>query len=129
MGVELPDGEGEDSVSNLPLLQGRTDAPVRDFVVHHSGSGRFAIRKGDWVFIDAPNGDDNGEPDWFKKERGYTSHGFPGELFDLGDDIAERTNLYGEHPRVVRELSELLNQVKLDGGTAELSFESQGISE
>jgi hypothetical protein len=29
----------------------------------------------------------------------------------------------------VRELSELLNQVKLDGGTAEPSFESEGISE
>jgi len=121
MGVELPKAEGEDSVSMLPLLQGRTDAPVRDFVIHHSCSGRFAIRKGDLVFIDAPSGDDNREPDWFKKERGYTPHDCQGELFNLRDDIVERTNLYAEHPEVVRELSQLLEQTKLTDGTAQHS--------
>ena len=59
--------------------------------------GRFALRQDDWVFIDAPSGDDNREPDWFKAERGYSEHDFPGELFNLKDDIAERQNLYGQH--------------------------------
>ena len=80
-GVRLPPGEAEDSISMLPLLQGRTDAPVRRSAVHHSCSGDFALREDDWVFIDAPSGDDNGEPDWFKEERGYRDHDFPGELF------------------------------------------------
>ena len=72
-GIELPEGAGEDSVSILPLLRGDTDTPVREFAIHHSGSGKFAVRKGDWVFIDAPSGDDGDrEPDWFKAERGYT---------------------------------------------------------
>jgi arylsulfatase A-like enzyme len=112
LGVKLPEGEGQDSISMLPLLQGKTDMAVREFAVHQSCSGKFAIRKGDWVFIDAPSGDDsNSEPQWFKRERGYTSHNFEGELFNLSEDIAERVNCYGDRPEVVSELSELLESV------------------
>ena len=110
-GVPVPEGASEDSVSMLPLLQG-SDQGTRTCAVHHSCNGRFAIRQGDWVFIDAPSGDDNKEPQWFREERGYTEHTYPGELYNLTEDIAERTNLYGEHPDKVRELSELLAQVK-----------------
>ncbi|MBI2437355.1 MAG: arylsulfatase [Lentisphaerae bacterium] len=123
-GVKLRDGEAEDSVSILPLLQGDTIAVVRDCVVHHSYSGRFAIRKAHWVFIDAPSGDDNdehGEPEWFKKERGYAPHDWPGELFDLRADVAEQKNLYGERPDIVQKLSRQLQQVKLAGGAVEHS--------
>lgn len=110
--TELPAEAGEDSVSALPLLQGKLAAPVRPFAVHHSLSGKFAIRRNDWVFIDAPSGDDNREPQWFKEERGYTPHNYPGELFNLKDDISERKNLYGEYSEIVKELSALLEQVK-----------------
>ncbi len=117
LGTPLPPGAAEDSVSVLPLLRGDSSgASPRTFAVHHSGSGRFAIRKGDWVFIDAPTGDDNHEPDWFKDERGYTGHDLPGELFNVMDDIAERKNLYAELPEVVKELSELLSDVKKGAG-------------
>jgi arylsulfatase A len=112
LGVELPKDAAEDSVNMLPLLQGDTQTVVRRSAVHHSCSGRFAIRKDDWVFIDAPSGDDNKEPDWFKKERGYTSHDHPGELFNLREDIAERKNLYAERPEVVQDMARLLADVK-----------------
>lgn len=110
--VNLNANEAEDSVSMLPLLQGHTDSPVRDFAVHHSCNGKFAVRKGDWVLIDSPNGDDNNEPDWFQKERGYRPHNFPAELFNLNDDISERKNGYGEQPEIVAEFTEILSQVK-----------------
>ena len=73
------------------------------------------------MFIDVASGDDNREPEWFKKERGYTPHNCPGERFDLRNDIAERKNLYGEYPEVVQELSRLLDQVKLAGHTGKYS--------
>ena len=114
-GVQLPSGAAEDSISVLPLLQGQVDEPVRRSAVHHSCAGRFALRQDDWVFIDAPSGDDNREPDWFKKERGYSDHDFPGELFNLKDDIAERQNLYGQHPDIVRNLSRRLEEIKAQG--------------
>jgi len=119
LGAKLPDNAAEDSVNVLPVLLGlpRT-TPAREATVHHSISGKFAIRKGDWVFIDAPSGDDNGgkgEPEFLKAERGYTKHELPGELFNLRDDLSERRNRYAEHPGLVRELKALLEKYKADG--------------
>lgn len=113
-GGRIEDGMAEDSVSLLPLLQGRVDEPVRKYAVHHAAHGPFAVRKGDWVLIDAVEGKDptNHEPDWFREERGYEAHDLPGELFNLGDDLAERRNRYLDEPAIVQELSELLEAVK-----------------
>ena len=136
VGARLPDGGGEDSVSLLAALAGgeqvggepfgrepfgREPGKPREAVVHHSAHGNFAVRRGPWVLIDAPTGDDNGaggEPDWLKKERGYRDHGFPGELYNLEDDAGEARNLYGERPQVVAELKLLLERIKADGRNA-----------
>jgi arylsulfatase A-like enzyme len=119
LGATLPEDAGEDSVNILPVLLGTAGStPVREATVHQSASGKFAIRRGDWVLIDAPSGDDNrkrGEPEWFKEERGYTAHDQPGELFDLRQDLAERRNLYTERPEIVRALKELLEKYKREG--------------
>jgi arylsulfatase A len=114
----LPPDAGEDSVSMLPLLQGQTNRPTRSHLLHHSGSGRFAIRSKDWVLIDAPSGGDFPEPEWFKTERSYRGHDYPGELFRLSTDCTEKENLYGKHPEVVEELSRLLENAKQDAGRA-----------
>jgi arylsulfatase A-like enzyme len=122
LGVKLPPDAGEDSCNILPALLGkRLKRPIREATVLHGGNGKFAIRQGDWVLIDTPTGDGNGgknrpgEPDWFKQERGYTKDEFPGELYNLHDDLAERRNLYGEKPEVVRRLKALLEKHKAKG--------------
>jgi arylsulfatase A-like enzyme len=119
LGAHLPPNAGEDSFSLLPVFLGqKLDKPVREAMVHHAGSGKFAIRKGDWVLIEAPTGDDNGrqgEPQWFKDERGYTKHTQPGELFNVHADVSERRNQFEERPEVVRELTTLLEQYKRNG--------------
>ncbi|MDA0837913.1 MAG: arylsulfatase [Planctomycetota bacterium] len=111
-GASLPQNAGEDSVSMLPLLRGATNEPTRDCIVHHSMSGKFAIREGDWVFIDSPNGGDNEEPDWFRQHRGYVSHDYPGELFNLKDDLSERYNRFHDEPELVEKLSARLSRIK-----------------
>ena len=107
------------SFNLLPVLFGEEHSqPIRPAIVHHSCSGKFAIRKGDWVLIDAPTGDDNGatgEPQWFKDERGYTKEHLPGELFNVHDDVSEHRNQFTDHPEVVRELKELLEKYIRDG--------------
>ena len=119
LNVTLPESAAEDSVNILPALLGqKRDGPLREATVHHSGSGKFAIRKGDWVFIDAPTGDDNGargEPAWLRQQRGYEGHSLPGELFNVSEDLIERRNQYAEHPEVVRELKALLEKYQRDG--------------
>jgi arylsulfatase A-like enzyme len=119
LGVKLPDSAGEDSVSILPVLLGeKTTGTLREATVQHSASGKFAIRKGDWILIDAPSGDDNGrrgETEWFRQVRGYTAHQQPGELYNLREDIAQRHNLYAEQHELVRTLKALLEKYKRDG--------------
>lgn len=119
LGEKLPDNAAEDSVNVLPVLLGeRLSSPEREATVHHSAKGKFAIRKGDWVLIDAPSGDDNGargEPQWLKDERSYTGHSQPGELFNLREDLAQRYNRFAEEPEIVGKLKSLLVKYLKDG--------------
>lgn len=114
LGHKLPDNAAEDSVSILPALLGeQLTTPLREATVHHSARGKFAIRQGDWVFIDAPSGDDNGtngEPAWLKSERGYTTHEQPCELFNVRDDLSQRHNRYADQPDIAGKLASLLKK-------------------
>src|SRR5262249_43475527 len=49
--AKLVDNAGEDSVSILPLLRGKTDVATRTSIIHHSIAGEFAIREGKWKLI------------------------------------------------------------------------------
>ncbi|MFB6296277.1 MAG: arylsulfatase [Halobacteriales archaeon] len=114
--TDLPADAGEDSYDVLPALRGEDhETPLREATVHHSSSGNLAIRKEEWVLIDAPTGDENGEPDWFREERGYEDHDHPGELYDLSADRSQRENLYGERPEKVEELRTLLDRYRETG--------------
>src|SRR5208282_4287334 len=78
IGAKLPQNAGEDSYNILPALLGEPFShPIREATVHHSDKGNFAIRQGNWVFIDAESGGDRKEPDWFKRERGYQDDDLP----------------------------------------------------
>ncbi len=111
LGYDIPEHEAEDSLSFLPTFTGKpTDKSLREGIIYHSCSGKFSLRVGDWVYIDEPTGDDNNEPDWFKKERGYTEHHQPKELYNLSDDPQQAHNLYGTLPEREQYMSSLLQR-------------------
>ncbi|MFO7955746.1 MAG: arylsulfatase [Candidatus Brocadiia bacterium] len=116
LGDELPADAAEDSVSMLPLLSGEVAKPTRGSAIYHSMSGKFALRRGNWVFIDAPSGNDADEPEWFMELRGYAEHDYPGELYNLRDDISERHNLYGDRPDMVERLTAKLERIRAAHG-------------
>ena len=92
LGRPLPAGVGPDSVNILPALRSERPAQAcRETLVHQSGGGLLAIRKGPWKLI----------PNDGKKKGGP-------ELYNLADDIAEATNLAARHPERVAELAALL---------------------
>ena len=113
---ELPDGSGEDSYDVLPALLAK-DSPnrIREATVHHSAKGNFAIRRGDWVLIDHPSGEDSREPEWFRRERMVRPHEQEAELFNLGEDPQQTRNLAAARPELARELKALLEKYKRDG--------------
>jgi arylsulfatase A len=119
LGTKLPPDAGVDSYDVLPAFRGqKLAAPIREATVLHSGDGKFTLRQGSWVLIDARTGDGNGkrgEPEWFKQERGYLPNTAAGELYDLREDLPQRTNLYEKNPEIVQRLKALLEKYKTDG--------------
>jgi arylsulfatase A len=112
VGERLPDDAGEDSVSNLPLWQGRKmDRSLREATVHHSMDGSFSIRRGRWKLEMCP-----GSGGWSHPKPGPECDGLPPvQLYDLSADIGERRNLCAEHPEVVEELKALLTAYVRNG--------------
>ena len=111
-GATLPDNVGEDSVSNLPLWQGRAlDRSLREATIHHSVNGSFSIRKGKWKLEMCA-----GSGGWSYPRPGEECEGLPPiQLYDLDADIGEQRNVYEDHPEVVEELKTLLTQYVVDG--------------
>ncbi|SHJ61898.1 sulfatase family protein [Pseudozobellia thermophila] len=113
-GYKTKDNEAEDSYSILPLITGESDKEIREFTVHHSVNGSFAIRQGDWKLIVAP-----GSAGWsyptlqdIKKE----NLDLPDmQLYNLRKDIGETRNLVDQEPERAKELLKALKKIILDG--------------
>ena len=121
VGATLPNDAAEDSFDLLPVLLGEDDAPVREFTVHQTISLALAIRSGPWKYLDHQGSGGNRyqgnarlEP-FLLPERAPDA---PGQLYHLGDDPGETTNLYHERPDVVARLRAKLEEIKESGRSA-----------
>jgi arylsulfatase A-like enzyme len=109
VGAELPDNAAEDSFDILPALVGqKLDKPIRDSVIHHSLSGMFSIRRGNWKLILGRGSGGFTHPRKIEPEPGEPA----GRLYNLENDIAEQNNLWNKHPQIVNRLKNLLEKYK-----------------
>jgi arylsulfatase A-like enzyme len=105
--IELKANEGEDSKSILPILMGK-ETKGRDFAIHHSVDGHFAIRKGDWKYVEA-----FGSGGWSLAENKAKEAGLNfGQLYNMKNDPFEKSNLIESHRKEANELMHLLQRVK-----------------
>ena len=112
LNVKLPDNASEDSVSILPALFGTDKAPLHEAVVHHSINGMFAIRDGNWKLEFCPGSGGWSKPtDPMAKKQGLP----PIQLYDLRNDIGEKSNVQAAYPEVVERLTKLLEKYVADG--------------
>lgn len=106
LNIEAPTASCEDSVSFLPALKQKPIESERNGVVHHSVSGHFAYRQGDWKLLLA-----RGSGGWSSpKENQVPKSSAPGQLYNLAADPNEQVNLYESRLEVVTRLLELLAQ-------------------
>lgn len=114
-GATVPDGAAEDSLDVLPALRGEGSVTEDRVVVHHSVSGRFAVRDGQWkaAFCTGSGGG-------FSQPKGveWTPEDPAGQLYDMTTDPAETTNLWDSRPDVVADLSRRLATVTAGEPTA-----------
>lgn len=104
--TELKENEGEDSFSLLPLLFEESKMEYkREFTIHSSIDGSFAIRRGNYKLIMAP-----GSGGWsFPKPTDPEIKSLPpSQLYDLSLDPEEQNNLDTDKPEIVDELKRVL---------------------
>jgi arylsulfatase A len=122
LSVELPEDQGVDSVSILPLMLGKGgDYRKAHAIIHHSSSGRFAIRNGDWKLLLHAGSGGNGYGAGQRSSRyngtiEQRSFDTPNrQLYNMRTDPDETTNLIDEHPEVVSALTALAGEYVRNG--------------
>lgn len=99
----------EDSYSILPVLLGRSaKIAEQPAIVNISSRGYFDIRQGSWKLITRLGSGGFTVPFEIKPREGEPE----GQLYNLEADIHEDHNVYSQYPGKVRELSDLLKNIK-----------------
>lgn len=91
-GAPLPDNAGPDSFNLLPVLNGTAGkAPVRDhLVLQRYNHTQLGLRSGPWMF--------------FRQDK-------KAELYNLGEDLAQKKNLAKKNPEKTEELAAALKRL------------------
>ena len=105
LNLQKKQGSAEDSYSFVPLLTNKSSEYSRAPVIHHSGGGMFAIRKGDWKLV-LGNGSGGRE-----KPKGKAFQE-PYQLFNLKDDIGETEDVIAKYPKIAAELEKECLEIK-----------------
>ena len=118
-GVDLPDSSAEDSVSFLPALLSKTFK--RDAIIHHSITGKFAIREGEWKLAFS-----SGSGGWASpKDAEADKLNLPKlQLYNISEDPLETTNRFKEHPELVQRLTEKLRGIIQNGRSTKGAYQS-----
>lgn len=109
-GADLADDAGPDSFDFSTVLLGKQpeDEPIRDFLVIRSGGNLMTIRSGDWKLITGLGSGGFSQPRRVKPKPGDPA----GQLYNLGEDLGETTNLYQQKPDVVERLQKELKRIE-----------------
>ena len=90
---EIPRGMAEDSVSFLPYLLNAAKKPERRPPIIHD---QRTVRDGNWKLI-------------LPKEGENTNANAAAELYNLQEDLCERTNQVSQHPEIAQRLEQHLS--------------------
>ncbi len=96
-GVPQPTQKKLDGVNLLPFLTQNATATPHEFLFWRYGE-QMAVRKGDWKITKAVS-----RPAQARRRVRRPSEG---QLYDLANDIGEKTDVAAEHPEVVKELKD-----------------------
>ena len=89
-GATIPPNAGEDSVSLVPALLGKSDAPTRDGTIHQSAGADLAMRQGPWKMI-------------FKADGSR-------ELYNLAADLSETKDVLAANAEIATKLTALMQR-------------------
>jgi len=120
LSYNLPEEQCEDGLNMLSVFTGKKMS-VRKNLIMNTWSEKYGIRNGDWTLILDTKMEfnkpwmqipDNTE---FLREHGFYNEEKPMALFNLVQDNAQRNNLVDQYPEKVKQLQELLYEIRDKG--------------
>ena len=108
-GQPLAESDAPDSFNLLPALLGDSKTG-RDHLIEHAGV--LGLRQGPWKLIQPGNG-----PRRNANTNTETGQSPKPQLYHLGDDLGEATDVSAQHPEKVAELTDLLKKARDAGRT------------
>jgi arylsulfatase A-like enzyme len=106
-GQELIPGSGQDSTNMLDAFLGKSATGRKSLVV---SAKTLAFIKGDWKYIEPHEG-----PALLREVNIESGLSTDPQLYNLKNDIAEKTNLAKENPELVKQLAGELADIKSQG--------------
>ncbi|MBF9015527.1 MULTISPECIES: arylsulfatase [unclassified Oceanispirochaeta] len=97
----------EDSYSMLPILLEDQGQSLRDFGIHHSSRGYWAVRMGKWKLLLHSGSGGN--------ETACSEDGDIVQLYDMEKDPFESENIYKEHPELLLSIKQFCTDLIKNG--------------
>lgn len=113
IGHDLSNDVAIDSYNILPILKGeKVSSPLRVATVQNTNKGKYALRQGDWVFINTHTGASRSAPKAYLEHFGLKTfpENAPGLLFNLKDDPRQSNNLYEQFPEKAADMRAILER-------------------
>lgn len=112
-GYSLSNEEAIDSYDLMPVWTGQDyERPLRNATVQNTNAGAYALRQGDWTFLNVRSGASQKESPAYLDHFGLKA--YPKEtkalLFNLKDDPRQSKNLAEKHPEKVAAMNDLLER-------------------
>ena len=116
-GIDLPTDRMIDGKNILPILQGQETETPHKLLYYYNGTNLQAVREGNWK-LHLPR-TPNDQPFWSKDP----SHKWKGfvklddfRLFELSNDLGEKTNVADRHPDIVARLRRHAEKIRVELG-------------
>jgi arylsulfatase A-like enzyme len=114
-GGTVPADRKIDGADLAPLLLGRSRESPREAHYYFSGNRLEAVRSGPWKLAVAPQSEGTGAP---RVGLPVGNEPYRPRLYNLDDDIGEKTDVSAEHADVVKRLQDLAARMDADLGAA-----------
>ena len=103
--VDLPKGLQHDSYNFSEAWLSNNSKPIRANLIHNTWVTKYAIRKGDWLYLNNKDGYHTRIPKWLSKNQRIENTNDTVQLFNLKKDIGQTINLASKFPNKVKELA------------------------
>jgi arylsulfatase A len=112
IGANLPKGLAHDSHDFSQIWLGSSDKEIRTSTVQNTYEGRYALRQGDWLYINHKSGYHSQPPSWAAEYLNYPPLNDTVQLYHLKNDIAQKNNLAAKMPEKILEMQRKLEEIQ-----------------